>query len=90
MIGKRAKLGAWGDPPNFVAPVNSSVLGECCLALRDALWNSITWTAGLWDYLALAHLKRRLFAGETARNFYKLCSTSPYVCVLVCVCVSPC
>ncbi|KAI8474409.1 MAG: hypothetical protein J3K34DRAFT_518152 [Monoraphidium minutum] len=26
MIGKRAKMGAWGDPPNFVAPVKSSVM----------------------------------------------------------------
>jgi hypothetical protein len=29
MIGKRAKMGAWGDPPNFVAPVNNQLnLGE--------------------------------------------------------------
>ena len=24
MIGKRAKMGAWGDPPNFVAPVSAA------------------------------------------------------------------
>lgn len=29
MIGKRAKMGAWGDPPNFVAPVRGNVLGGC-------------------------------------------------------------
>ena len=48
MIGKRAKMGAWGDPPNFVAPVKSNVLGGLGVAgARPAHWGVFI-LSGIW------------------------------------------